>query len=103
MRVVKNIALKTCAVKYLRKICCLRLFLVHCKRRTWRPQSLVYLGRGGAFMFLVLARLTLRKTKNSLLFSFRGSVVLHTLEHSRTDQIKRIVSQLQPTRRSRQM
>jgi hypothetical protein len=30
---------------------------------------------------------------------FRGSVVLHTLEHSRTDQIKCIVSQLQPDRR----
>jgi hypothetical protein len=32
----------------------------------------------------------------SLLSYFRGSVVLHTLEHSRTDQIKRIISQLQP-------
>jgi hypothetical protein len=30
---------------------------------------------------------------------FRGSVVLHALEHSRTDQIKYTVSQLQPARR----
>jgi hypothetical protein len=34
------------------------------------------------------------KKMKSLLSSFRGSVVLHTLEHSRTDQIKCIVSQL---------
>jgi hypothetical protein len=46
----------------------------------------------------MLDRLTLRKTKNMKSY-FRGSVVLHTLEHSRTDQIKCIVSQLQPARR----
>jgi hypothetical protein len=40
-----------------------------------------------------------RKIK-SLLSYFRGLVVLQTLEHSRTDQIKCIVSQLQPARRS---
>jgi hypothetical protein len=35
----------------------------------------------------VLARLTLWKTKNNKTY-FRGSVVLRTMEHSRTDQIK---------------
>jgi hypothetical protein len=52
----------------------------------------------GAFMLNVLAmlaRLTLKKTKNKK-SNFRGSVVLHVLEHSRADQIKCIVSQLQP-------
>jgi hypothetical protein len=44
-------------------------------------------------MLIMLAQLTLGKIK-SLLSYFRGSVVLHTLEHSRTDQIKCIVSQL---------
>jgi hypothetical protein len=59
--------------------------------------------RDGAFMLTVLtmlARLTLWKTKNkSLLSYFCGSVVHHTLEHSRTDEIKCIVSQLQSARR----
>jgi hypothetical protein len=42
---------------------------------------------------------TLRNEKSkNLLAYFRGSVVLHTLEHSRTDQIKCIVSHLQPAR-----
>jgi hypothetical protein len=46
-------------------------------------------------MLTVLARLTLRKEKKkkNLLSYFRGSVELHTLKHSRTDQIKFIVSQ----------
>jgi hypothetical protein len=44
---------------------------------------------------------TLKKRKiKSLPCYFRGSVVFHTLEHSRTDQIKCIVSQLQPARLS---
>jgi hypothetical protein len=44
-------------------------------------------------MLTVLVRLTLRKTKNKKIVSyFRGSVVLITLEHSRSDQIKRLVS-----------
>jgi hypothetical protein len=56
--------------------------------------------RDRAFMLTVLARLTqFEKRKKSLLSCFRGSVVLHTLEHNRTDQIKCIVSQLQPARR----
>jgi hypothetical protein len=46
-------------------------------------------------MLTVLARLTLWKTKNKKSY-FHGPVVLHTLEHSRTDQIKCIVNQLQP-------
>jgi hypothetical protein len=48
---------------------------------------------GGAFMLTVLPWLTLLKTKNKKSY-FCGSVVLHTLEHSRTDQIKCIISQL---------
>jgi hypothetical protein len=60
--------------------------------------------RGGAFMFTmlaVLARLKLKKKRKikSLLCYFRGSVALHTLEQSGTNQINRIVSQLQPARR----
>lgn len=54
--------------------------------------------RGRRFMSTVLAvltRLTLRKTKNKILVSFFScSVVLHSLESSRTDQIKYIVIQL---------
>jgi hypothetical protein len=43
---------------------------------------------------------TLKNKKiKSLLSYFRGSAVLHTLEHSRTDQIKCIRNQLQPARR----
>jgi hypothetical protein len=37
----------------------------------------------------------------SILFYFRRSVLLHRLEHSRSDQIKCIVSRLQPAWRSR--
>jgi hypothetical protein len=40
---------------------------------------------------------TLKNEIKSLLCYFRGSVVLHILEHSRTDQIKCVVSQLQPS------
>jgi hypothetical protein len=40
-------------------------------------------------MLTVSDRLTFRKTKNK-----NSSVVLHTLEHNRTDQIKCILSQL---------
>jgi hypothetical protein len=44
----------------------------------------------------VFARLTRWKTKNkSLPFYFRDSVALHKLEHSITNQIKCIVSQLE--------
>jgi hypothetical protein len=50
-------------------------------------------------MLTVLARLTLRKTKNTLLSYFRGSVVLRTLKHIKTDQIESIASQLQPAKR----
>jgi hypothetical protein len=40
---------------------------------------------------------TLKKRKMKVRMSyFRGSVVVHTLEHSRIDQIKYIVGQLQP-------
>jgi hypothetical protein len=50
-------------------------------------------------MLAVLAQLTLKKTKiKSFLSYFRGLVVLHTLEHSRADQIKCIVSQLDVVR-----
>jgi hypothetical protein len=56
---------------------------------------------GGAFLLTVLARITLCKTKSNkpsvLLSCFSGT---YTLEHCRADQIKCIVSQLQPTRRS---
>jgi hypothetical protein len=38
---------------------------------------------------------TLRNKKQKVSY-FHGLVVLHTLEHNRTDQIKRIISQLQP-------
>jgi hypothetical protein len=43
-------------------------------------------------MLTILALLTLRKMKNKKSY-FCGSVVFHTLEHSRTDQIKCFVSQ----------
>jgi hypothetical protein len=46
-------------------------------------------------MLAVLALLTLRETKNKKLY-FCDLVVVHALEHSRTDQIKCIVNQLQP-------
>jgi hypothetical protein len=49
----------------------------------------------------VLALLTLQIKNKRPLFYFCGSVVLHALEHSRTDQIKYIVSQLQLDRCSR--
>jgi hypothetical protein len=39
-------------------------------------------------------------SKNIKYKVFRDSVVLHTLEHSITDQIKRVVSQLQPASHS---
>jgi hypothetical protein len=45
-------------------------------------------------MLTVLARLTLKKCEiKSLLSYFRGSVVLHTLQNSRTDQMKCTVNQ----------
>jgi hypothetical protein len=46
-----------------------------------------------------LANTLKNKKIKSLMPYFRGSVVPHTLEHSRTDQIKCIVSHLQPARR----
>jgi hypothetical protein len=51
--------------------------------------------RGEAFVFTMsamLAQLTLWKTKNKKSYVFRGSVVLHTLEHSRINQLKCIVA-----------
>jgi hypothetical protein len=56
--------------------------------------------RGEAFIVnrVSLAN-TLKKRKIRSLSYFRRSVVLHTLGHSRTDQIKCVVSQLQPARR----
>jgi hypothetical protein len=41
----------------------------------------------------------MEKRNVGILFYLRGSAVLHTLEHSRNDRIKYIVSQLQPARR----
>jgi hypothetical protein len=57
--------------------------------------------RGVAFVnrvSLVSLANTLGNEKR-LLSCFLGSVVLHTLEHSRTDQVKCIVNQLEPARR----
>lgn len=50
------------------------------------------------FVLTVLARLTLWEGEESLLPYFRGSVVLRTLEHCKTDQLQYIVSQLQSAR-----
>jgi hypothetical protein len=46
------------------------------------------------FMLTALALLTLWKLKNKNVSVFRCSLLLHTLEHSMTDQIQCIVSQL---------
>jgi hypothetical protein len=48
--------------------------------------------RSGAFMLTMLAQLMLWKWK--MKSHFCGSVILYTLEHSRTNQIKSIINQL---------
>jgi hypothetical protein len=54
-----------------------------------------YVREGEAFMLVHANRVSPANTVKKNNKSFRGSVVLRTLKHSRSDQIKRIVSQLQ--------
>jgi hypothetical protein len=70
-------------------------------RKDWNvsssfPCSLYVPGKGWVVMLTTLARLTLWEMKNKKSSYFRSSVVLRTPEHSRTDQIRCVVSHLQP-------
>jgi hypothetical protein len=59
--------------------------------------------RGGGFMLTVLGpanSLRNENKKSSVLLSWLSGSLLHTLKYRRTDQIKCIVSQLQPASRA---
>jgi hypothetical protein len=70
--------------------------------RSPKSQEFKKLYTCNTFMLTVLARLTLWTAQSKKSY-FRGWEVLNTLEDNRTSQIKCIVSQLQPTRRSPQV